>query len=1033
MKIQVSLRRAGFGLVLALLLTVSVPGRADRPPVQAGRVLAGAAKVDSTWHVGASAGQYASDGTSVGSHGVDYHGHSTKRESSYGIQGREWARALVVKGADGSRLAVVSNDLYIPQDLVNRRVAQIIADYDAGRKKELKTGIKTENLMISVSHSHSSPYYSTPSWGVWAFQDVFDVRFFEHIASKMAEAVIKASENMVPVRMGAATSTFTGLKKHSYGPAGSYDGLPGGYPRTDVDGDLSVIRFDNITNPAAPSPLATWVVWGMHPENLDGNDLLTGEYVNTMYRILDREIGGVTLFSQSDTGTAEADESQAHAPSERQEFSHREYGQMERASRQLSDAVVGTYADVARVSSGGGPAVSHNVQQFDDDFVVGMKDLRFAPPGARVLPTVSSCRTEKAFDGNPGFPLVGLPDCGFIFGNGGRAPLPFDPGVTYDTLRAAGVPIPDNIGAPSYTGLQETIQVHLQAIRLGGIAITVCPCEQWADQSRNIKARLNQVPGDLWFGWDWTANYTSPEWKPGVIYDGRTDLSGHGPLALNDWCAQNSDTTWTCKNSSNPSAKLAPVSDEAFRRMKAQIYNDARGWDDLANSVHAESEPHDLSKVWGNFTHEELTENGYPMVITVGMSNDYWGYIASFREFQRGDHYRKALTGLGPHSMDFFATRLSRMAAELKGGPKVKLGPKDEAYEWDYEHQGLRASAIGNSVRTYLPAYEAALPIDGGTPSIIDEPDDVQRFSAAKVSWIGGDNYFDTPHAKVERCTKADPAECNDDASAWVPYADGQGEVEVKANFPRPEDMPMVAAGQFQWRWDATFEAFDSDVWMPDASVVRREQTPSGVYRFVIEGCHRGLVPSIASDPACPSYDPSGRVKSYELRSAPFHVGAWEGIQVTGLTNNGSSLSFEVGPKFAWPASASNTELGPIDYPDTYASPFRFIHGRIVEPFPKGTRGEDKDVLRYPGGALEVYCFHCSFRPWADTGAIAQASVTVVRAGGGTITVPATCDVLGQCIAAVSLLAGDQAWVERGAVSDRFGEFNGSRSSLLIA
>ncbi|HVF11753.1 MAG TPA: hypothetical protein VNA87_01570, partial [Actinomycetota bacterium] len=478
---------------------------------------------------------------------------------------------------------------------------------------------------------------------------------------------------------------------------------------------------------------------------------------------------------------------------------------------------------------------------------------------------------------------------------------------------------------------------------------------------------------------------------------------------------------------------LAPVSDETFRRVKAQIYNDAKGWDSIENSAQAESEHHDISKVWGNFTHEELADNGFPMVITVGMSNDYWGYIASFREFQRGDHYRKALTGLGPHSMDFLATRLSRMAAELNGGPSVELGPKDLAYSWDYAHQGARAKAIGQGARSYLPAYEAALPVNGGSPTIVSEPNDIQRFSAAKVSWVGGDNYFDTPHASVERCIGQDASNCNGDASNWAPYADGQGEVEVKANFPQPEEMPSVAAGQFQWRWDATFEAFDSDIMLPDASGVRRDQTPSGVYRFVIKGCHRGATPNLTSDPECTSFDPSGRVRSYGLTSAPFRVGAWEGIQVTGLTNNGSTVSFEVGPKFAWPASASNTELGPIDYPDTYASPFRFIHGRIVEPFPSGTRGEDKDVLRYPGGALEVYCFHCSFRPWADTGAITQASVTVLRAAGGTTTVSATCDPSGQCTAAVTLSSGDRAWVERGAVSDRFGEFNGSRSSVLIA
>ena len=92
------------------------------------------------------------------------------------------------------------------------------------------------------------------------------------------------------------------------------------------------------------------------------------------------------------------------------------------------------------------------------------------------------------------------------------------------------------------------------------------------------------------------------------------------------------------------------------------------------------------------------TNPGGRMVVTVGMSNDYWGYIVPFREYQQGDHYRKALTGLGPHSSDFFATRLSRMAAELERvdrpaaaagpldagiGPCRLLAPKDVLYQID--------------------------------------------------------------------------------------------------------------------------------------------------------------------------------------------------------------------------------------------------------------------------------------------------------------------------------------------------------------
>ena len=1067
-----------FGLLAGTLAWGPVPAALADSPRPVGPVLAGAAVVDSTWHVGASAGQYASAscpydviipsdacvGTSVGDHGVDPFTHQTRRNPSYGIQGRESVRALVVDGLDGTRFAVVSNDLYIPQDLLNRRVAAILADYDRAHP-EAPTRITPENLTISVSHSHSSPYYSTPSWGVWLFQDVFDIRFFEHIAGKMAEAVILASRDLVPVRMGAATIPFTvdgtptgasWLKKHSYGPTIADDGTPAGYPRWDTDRDLAVVRFDDVSDPRRPRPLANWVVWGNHPENLDGNDLLTGEYVNTMYRIVDREIGGVTLFSQNDTGTAEAHDldpgqvvngTYAHPPHLRQEFSHKEYAQMERAARTLADGVKTAWRDVGLASRGARLRQGHRAVAFETRFPVAFKDLRYAPPGYRVFPSVSSCRTENTFEGNPGVPLAGLPDCGYAFGQNNEPAdsLPVNPGVTYEALRGlcadgvAAACVPDNVGAPSYTGLQETLQVHLQAIRLGDIALTVCPCEQWADQSRNIKSRLDKVPGNLWYGWDWTANYTDPEWRPGVIYDGK-NLPGHGPVTLNDWCVQNENGTWSCKDPRDPAVRRE-VSDYLFRRMKAQIYNDARGWDATENSLRAESEPTDPDKVWGNFTHEELAQWGYDMVITVGMTNDYWGYLASYREFQRGDHYRKALTGLGPHSEDFMATRLSRMAAELNGGPPALLGAKDEAYVWDYKHQGARQEALGRSVRTFLPVYEAQMPADGGTPGIATQPEDIERFDAARVAWIGGSNWSDTPHARVERCVERDPALCDPaDPADWQLYADGFGEVEVKANYPQQSDMPAWRAGQFQWRWEATFEAFDSDVPLPDAQGRRRTQTPAGTYRFLISGCHRaaaGGAPGQLPDPACGSWDPQGRVKPYNLVSEPFEVRPWDGITVDDIrAEPDGSVSFTVGPAYPFAPGTSNmdetfdyTAGSPIDYSDTYTSPFVFIHGRL-----DSGREEDDDVREYGPGSEddEVFCFHCSFRPWADTGIAQRVVVTIERASGGSETVRATYDPqTGRWRTPATLRAGDTALVDRGGVVDTFGEFNGQASERV--
>src|SRR5947209_15334609 len=214
-------------------------------PAFAGQLRAGVGVVDASWHVGASAGQYASscdDSANVqsnrcsfiGDHGVDPTTDSTRRVSSYGVQERLQARAIVVEGPDGRRIAIVKQDLYIPQDLLYRRTGQLLAADPALR-------IDASNLIMSASHDHSSPYYSSPSWGVWTFQDVFDVRFYEYYAQRLAAAVKQAAAHLVPVRVGAAVTQFDKTQRHSFGPATADDGTPAGYPQEDTDHDLTVV------------------------------------------------------------------------------------------------------------------------------------------------------------------------------------------------------------------------------------------------------------------------------------------------------------------------------------------------------------------------------------------------------------------------------------------------------------------------------------------------------------------------------------------------------------------------------------------------------------------------------------------------------------------------------------------------------------------------------------------------------------------------------------------------------------------------
>jgi hypothetical protein len=324
-------------LVAALLCALA----AALPASAAAGVKAGAAAVDASWHVGASAGQYASDPQiDPTERTLDPGAHATLRRGSYGVQSRLQVRAIVIEGANGGRVAIVKNDLYIPQDLLWRRTAQIL---------ETKgIGIGRSNLTMAVSHNHSSPFYSSTSPGAWTFQDVFDVRFFDYYAKRMAEAVETAARNLKPVRVGASVSSFDKAHRHSFGPSIADDGSPAGYPNSDADHDLTVVRFDDISDPANPKPLANLVNWSLHPEMLDGNNLISADYLGPLERMVDRETGAMTIYTQNAVGTAEPERSTYHSIHERLEFTHREYAQSEYAARLMADAIVDTSKDVER-------------------------------------------------------------------------------------------------------------------------------------------------------------------------------------------------------------------------------------------------------------------------------------------------------------------------------------------------------------------------------------------------------------------------------------------------------------------------------------------------------------------------------------------------------------------------------------------------------------------------------------------------------------------------------------------------------------
>ena len=555
--------------VLAALGALALIAPIAATPAAGGPVRAGAAAVDASWHVGASAGQYAD--------------RRQLRRSPWRRPRRPTPTARTRRTGSSPASAPARWSWRAPTGTASRssRTTSTSPRTCCTAAPPSCSSRATPGSRARTSRSPSrttTPRRTTPppSWGAWAFQDVYDVRFFDYYAKRMAKAVEQAADALVPVRIGASVSTFDKTHRHSYGPEVADDGTPAGYPNEETDHDLTVVRFDDVSDPAHPKPLANLVNFSLHPEMLSGNDLISADYVAPMQRMVDRETGGLTIYTQNAVGTAEPERSTYHSMHERLEFTHREYAQAEYAR------AADERRDRGHLARRGAPDARALRQVRGLPGQAGGRHGGQVVPGPHLASLPGRLELPHRQGGQGRSPAAGrrAPDvrereqrvavpCRHLrdrrparaADRAGR-PRPLDRRLPGARDPAAG----ELLGALGYTGLEEDVSIHLQAFRLGDILFTVCSCEQWFDQSRNIKTRTDKVQGNEHHGYNWAARCT---------YNG--DAAG----------------TWTCPDPRNPSTNLPAIPTKNFLKMKAQVNNHANGWNDLSNLPWAESEPTD--------------------------------------------------------------------------------------------------------------------------------------------------------------------------------------------------------------------------------------------------------------------------------------------------------------------------------------------------------------------------------------------------------------------------------------------------------
>src|SRR3712207_323675 len=113
------------------------------------------------------------------------------------------------------------------------------------------------------------------------------------------------------------------------------------------------------------------------------SDLINGDYTQAAARMVDRQLGTISVFSQRETGTSGPHKDErVHPASTRREFEDNGFNQLDRGSRLIADSILAAREDIAKNR----PQRGNAFQPFVEDFDVEAASQRFAPPVTRPYP-----------------------------------------------------------------------------------------------------------------------------------------------------------------------------------------------------------------------------------------------------------------------------------------------------------------------------------------------------------------------------------------------------------------------------------------------------------------------------------------------------------------------------------------------------------------------------------------------------------------------------------------------------------------------
>jgi hypothetical protein len=198
-----------------------------------------------------------------------------------------WATAVAISGPAES---VVLIDL----DVILLREADAVAVRK--RVSEL-TGVPTENVRVSYTHTHSGPTTRRSSWAEEGEEVV--ASYLDALPDRVAGIAWEALNNQRQVTLSVGTGSSTIAVNRRFQRPEDGRVIVGHNPDGPVDHEVSVLRFDTRDG----TPLATIVHYACHPITVGpDNDLITPDYPGVVKRVVEKNTDSTCLFLQGAAG-----------------------------------------------------------------------------------------------------------------------------------------------------------------------------------------------------------------------------------------------------------------------------------------------------------------------------------------------------------------------------------------------------------------------------------------------------------------------------------------------------------------------------------------------------------------------------------------------------------------------------------------------------------------------------------------------------------------------------------------------------------